>query len=146
MFLRSRAAAKNHWLDGTIRRAADQVKALFNRNTCQFPPPAIDHDDSGFAVLDWSKARAPVVGIVSARAFSKVHLASCSRFLYCSSGAAAFKTDAERDPVLDPSFVFIILCANSAFSGVDARYVHDSLKTLAVVRNENSSSARSSKS
>lgn len=36
----------------TIRRASDQVGSLFNRKTCQFPPPAIDYDDSGFAVTD----------------------------------------------------------------------------------------------
>jgi hypothetical protein len=36
----------------TIRRAPEQVLALFDREAFQFPPPAIDHDDSGFAVRD----------------------------------------------------------------------------------------------
>jgi ATP-dependent helicase YprA (DUF1998 family) len=36
----------------TIRRATEQVSALFNRDTCQFPPSAIDAGDSGFAVRD----------------------------------------------------------------------------------------------
>lgn len=36
----------------TIRRANEQVLALFDRNTCQFPPPGIDASDSGFAVID----------------------------------------------------------------------------------------------
>ncbi|WP_105103350.1 helicase-related protein [Microbulbifer pacificus] len=36
----------------TIRRAPEQVLALFDRDAFQFPPPAIDHDDSGFAVGD----------------------------------------------------------------------------------------------
>ncbi|WP_262269606.1 helicase-related protein [Microvirga yunnanensis] len=36
----------------TIRRASEQVLALFDREAFQFPPPAIDHDDSGFAVRD----------------------------------------------------------------------------------------------
>lgn len=36
----------------TIRRASEQVLALFDRVAFQFPPPAIDHDDSGFAVRD----------------------------------------------------------------------------------------------
>ena len=36
----------------TIRRARDQIRALFDRDTFQFPPSAIDHDDSGFAVRD----------------------------------------------------------------------------------------------
>ena len=34
----------------TIRQAPEQVLALFDRQAFQFPPPAIDHDDSGFAV------------------------------------------------------------------------------------------------
>lgn len=36
----------------TIRRASDQVLALFDRATCQFPPPGLDAADSGFAVID----------------------------------------------------------------------------------------------
>lgn len=36
----------------TIRRASEQVLALFDREAFQFPPPAVDHDDSGFAVKD----------------------------------------------------------------------------------------------
>lgn len=34
----------------TIRRAADQVLAVFNRASQQFPPPGLDADDSFFAV------------------------------------------------------------------------------------------------
>ena len=34
----------------TIRRATDQVKAVFARDARQFPPPGIDADDSFFAV------------------------------------------------------------------------------------------------
>jgi hypothetical protein len=36
----------------TIRKADDQTKALFDRDTCQFPPPGLDAGDSGFAVTD----------------------------------------------------------------------------------------------
>ena len=36
----------------TIRRASEQVLALFDRQAFQFPPPAIDHDNSGFTVRD----------------------------------------------------------------------------------------------
>lgn len=34
----------------TIRRAEDQIKALFDRNSFQFPPPGLDHTNSGFAI------------------------------------------------------------------------------------------------
>lgn len=37
----------------TIRRASEQVRALFDRQSCQFPPPGIDYDNSGFAVVDY---------------------------------------------------------------------------------------------
>ncbi|MBK8979630.1 MAG: DNA/RNA helicase [Planctomycetes bacterium] len=36
----------------TIRRAGDQIRNLFDRDTCQFPPPALDQGDSCFAVID----------------------------------------------------------------------------------------------
>lgn len=41
----------------TIRRAKTQVKALFNREAFQFPPPGIDADNSGFAVNDASEQK-----------------------------------------------------------------------------------------
>ncbi|WP_199224685.1 helicase-related protein [Thioclava sp. NG1] len=34
----------------TIRRAEDQIKALFDRRSFQFPPPGLDHTNSGFAI------------------------------------------------------------------------------------------------
>ncbi len=34
----------------TIRRASSQVKHLFNRSVCQFPPPGLDAGNSYFAV------------------------------------------------------------------------------------------------
>ena len=36
----------------TIRRAQDQIQALFDRETYQFPSPGLDADNSGFAVVD----------------------------------------------------------------------------------------------
>lgn len=36
----------------TIRRAENQIKALFDRKTNQFPSPGIDAGNSGFAVID----------------------------------------------------------------------------------------------
>jgi len=36
----------------TIRRAEDQIRALFDRTTYQFPPPGLDASNSGFAVTD----------------------------------------------------------------------------------------------
>lgn len=36
----------------TIRRAEAQIRALFDRSAFQFPPPGLDHTNSGFAVED----------------------------------------------------------------------------------------------
>jgi len=36
----------------TIRRATEQARALFDRDTYQFPSPGLDADNSGFAVAD----------------------------------------------------------------------------------------------
>lgn len=36
----------------TIRRAEDQIKNLFDRRSFQFPPPGLDHTNSGFAIED----------------------------------------------------------------------------------------------
>ena len=52
MFTREGAVPKIIGSTATIRRADDQVRALFNRDVCQFPPPAIDADDSGFAIRE----------------------------------------------------------------------------------------------
>ncbi|MBB3937234.1 helicase-related protein [Aureimonas phyllosphaerae] len=41
----------------TIRRAASQVRALFARDTMQFPPPGIDAGDSAFAVVETDPRR-----------------------------------------------------------------------------------------
>ena len=47
----------------TIRRASNQVQALFARETMQFPPPGIDADDSAFAVVDQERLGRIYVGI-----------------------------------------------------------------------------------
>src|SRR5262249_18574810 len=49
MLMRQGSPPKVIGSTATIRRAADQVTALFCRNVCQFPPPAIDAARSGFA-------------------------------------------------------------------------------------------------
>ncbi len=81
----------------TIRRASEQVLALFDRNACQFPPPAIDHEDSGFAVLDPKSTGRRYVGVSTAGRSAKFTLQAVSASLL-QSAAQAFSTDAERDP------------------------------------------------
>ena len=50
----------------TIRRAKEQVNALFNREVYQFPPPIIDADNSCFAKTDTDSPGRTYVGITTA--------------------------------------------------------------------------------
>lgn len=47
----------------TIRRASQQIRALFDRSSFQFPPPGLDYSDSGFAVEDRALPGRRYVGI-----------------------------------------------------------------------------------
>lgn len=58
----------------TIRRAADQTRSLFNRVSMQFPPPGLDHFDSGFAVLDSGRPGRLYVGVTTAGRSAKFTL------------------------------------------------------------------------
>jgi len=78
----------------TIRRASEQVLDLFDRTACQFPPPAIDHEDSGFAVLDHSSDGRRYVGVTTAGRSAKFTLQATSASLLQSVDSLA---DEEAD-------------------------------------------------
>jgi hypothetical protein len=50
----------------TIRRAEDQIRALFDRTTYQFPSPGLDAGNSGFAVTDLESPGRTHVGVTTA--------------------------------------------------------------------------------
>jgi hypothetical protein len=50
----------------TIRRAEDQIRALFDRDTYQFPSPGLDAGNSGFAVTDLDSPGRLYVGLTTA--------------------------------------------------------------------------------
>jgi len=50
----------------TIRRAEDQIRALFDRRTYQFPAPGLDASNSGFAVTDLDSPGRLYVGLTTA--------------------------------------------------------------------------------
>lgn len=80
----------------TIRRAAEQVRALFDRDICQFPPPALDAADSGFAVVDPDAAGRLYVGVSTAGRSAKFTLQAVSASLIQASAEAL--PDERRDP------------------------------------------------
>ncbi|SOC45563.1 helicase-like protein [Rhizobium subbaraonis] len=71
----------------TIRRAPEQVRALFDRKTCQFPPPGLSADDSGFTVVDPSLPGRRYVGITTAGRSAKFTLQAAAASLLQSAFA-----------------------------------------------------------
>ena len=82
----------------TIRRASEQVLALFDRDAFQFPPPAIDHDDSGFAVGDGrpNATGRRYLGVTTAGRSAKFTLQAVAGSLLQTS-FGAFSDDVRRD-------------------------------------------------
>lgn len=58
----------------TIRRAGSQIRALFNRRAEQFPPPGLDHGNSGFAATDNEDPGRLYVGVTTAGRSAKFTL------------------------------------------------------------------------
>ncbi len=81
----------------TIRRAADQVRALFDRDSCQFPPPGLDYDDSGFAVRDVDKPPRIYLSVTTAGRSAKFTLQAVAGSLLQSTGSSTGISDADRD-------------------------------------------------
>src|SRR5262249_53360159 len=84
----------------TSRRAREQVLRLFNREVAQFPPPAIDWNDSCFAVKDDSVPGRIYVGVTSAGRSPKFTLqAVCAALMQrAAASERVLHSDAERDP------------------------------------------------
>ena len=81
----------------TIRRASEQIRALFDRESCQFPPPGLEHDDSGFAVRDINKEPRIYLGVTTAGRSAKFVLQATAASLLQSAGPASIKSDTDRD-------------------------------------------------
>lgn len=81
----------------TIRRAQEQVKALFGRDTFQFPPPLIDAENSCFAVRSKTSPGRLYVGLTTAGRSAKLSLQAVAASLLQGAKAAAIPDD-QRDP------------------------------------------------
>jgi len=75
----------------TIRRASDQVKALFNRSVYQYPAPGLTADNSCFAVRDDSRPGRVYLGVTSAGRSPKFAIQALS----------ASALQASNDPSID---------------------------------------------
>lgn len=81
----------------TIQRASEQVRALFNRQTAQFPPPCLDTDDSGFAVVDLKAPGRLYAGVTTAGRSAKFSLQAVAASLL-QSAVGGTTDDKIRDP------------------------------------------------
>ena len=81
LFMRGEVLPKIIGSTATIRRADNQVRALFNRKVCLFPPPAINADDSGFAVIEQNLPGRLYIGVTTAGRSAKFTLQAVSASL-----------------------------------------------------------------
>ncbi|OVE75066.1 hypothetical protein BVX95_00405 [archaeon D22] len=81
----------------TIRRASEQVRALFDRECCQFPPPGLDHDDNGFAVRDYKKPGRLYLSVTTAGRSAKFSLQATAGSILHSTGPSAIPDNNNRD-------------------------------------------------
>lgn len=83
----------------TIRKAAEQIRSLFDREAFQFPPSAIDHDNSGFAVRDRRKISQGrrYLGVTTAGRSIKFTQQAVAGSLMQTAFAESERSDVQRD-------------------------------------------------
>ena len=81
----------------TIRRAAEQARALFDRDTYQFPAPALDSGNTGFAVSNLRSPGRLYLGITTAGRSATYMLQAISASLLLAAAQLNLKTEEERD-------------------------------------------------
>ncbi len=69
----------------TIQRASEQVKSLFNRKAKLFPPPCINSQDSGFAIVDENAPGRQYISVTTAGRSAKFTLQAVAASLLQSA-------------------------------------------------------------
>jgi superfamily II DNA or RNA helicase len=97
LLMKDRCRAKVIGSTATIRRASEQIRSLFNRECCQFPPPGLDYDDSGFAIRDTEKPPRKYLGVTTAGRSAKFAIQAVAGSLLQATGSRQDLADRERD-------------------------------------------------
>lgn len=118
----------------TIRRAPEQVRALFDRYTCQFPPPGLTADDSGFTVVAQQLPGRRYLGVTTAGRSAKFTLQAVSASLLQS--AAAGIPPEERDNYWTLVTYFNSLRELGGALVLMQDDVHDTIRLIADARTE----------
>jgi hypothetical protein len=119
----------------TIRRAPEQVRALFNREICQFPPPAVTADDSCFSVVDRDAPGRMYTGVTTAGRSAKFTLQAVAASLL-QSAIAGFPDDVMRDPYWTLVLYFNSLRELGGALVLMQDDVNDSIGIISARRNE----------
>jgi hypothetical protein len=82
----------------TIRRAHDQITALFARRAFQFPPPGLDDSSSGFAVVDTEQPGRLYLGLSTAGRSAKYAVQAVAGAVLQAVGARSDVPTDVRDP------------------------------------------------
>ena len=88
----------------TIRRASEQVKSLFSRESFQFPSPGLDHDNSCFSKIKEDDHGRKYVGISTAGASPKYLLQLLSASILQSAND---KKILKRNDVIDTYYTLV---------------------------------------
>lgn len=118
----------------TIRRAPDQVLALFDRRTCQFPPPGLTAANSGFTVIDENLPGRLYVGVTTVGRSAKFTLQAVAASLLQT--AAGGLSPQERDAYWTLVSYFNSLRELGGALVLMQDDVHDSIRLLAGNRGE----------
>ncbi len=136
MFASGGARPKIIGSTATIRRASEQVAALFDRETAQFPPSCLDASDSAFAVVDRDAPGRIYAGVTTAGRSAKFTLQGVAASLLQSAlGDASNETT--RDPYWTLVSYFNSLRELGGALVLMQDDVNDSLELLAQRRGEN---------
>ncbi len=118
----------------TIRRAPDQVLALFDRRTCQFPPPGLTATNSGFTVTDPMSPGRLHVGVATAGRSAKFTLQAVAATLLQS--AAGGLSAQVRDAYWTMVAYFNSLRELGGALVLMQDDVHDTIRLIATTRGE----------
>jgi len=118
----------------TIRRAPDQVLALFDRTTCQFPPPGLTAANSGFTVVDEQLPGRLYAGVTTAGRSAKFTLQAVAASLLQT--AAGGLSPQERDAYWTLVSYFNSLRELGGALVLMQDDVHDTIRLLAGARSE----------
>jgi hypothetical protein len=118
----------------TIRRAPDQVLALFDRTTCQFPPAGMVAANSGFTVIDEKLPGRLYVGVTTAGRSAKFTLQAVAASLL--QMAAGGLSQQERDAYWTLVTYFNSLRELGGALVLMQDDVHDTIRLLANARRE----------